>query len=137
MANNIINSFNKQWATTANALTIQTTDIEDKVQLNKAIVSLNQAIGLYPEQPVLYFNRGFYHFKSKNYHDACKDAAKAIELSDEFLEARKLKCICMLEINDIRNCSEEIKKAIVIYRKLDDHVATIYFERLLNTLKDS
>jgi tetratricopeptide (TPR) repeat protein len=107
MANNIINSLNKQWATTVNTV-IQTTDIEDKDQLNKAIVLLNQAIELYPEQPVLYFNRGFYHFKSKNYHDAIKDAAKAVELSDEFLDARQLKCICMLEINDISTCCHNL-----------------------------
>lgn len=112
----------------ANSLAIRSTD--DLVQLNAAIYTFNQAIRNYPEQPVLYFNRGYFLYKIKNYQDACKDAAKAIALSNEFLEAYKLKCICLFELNEIKDCYEVIKKSLVISETLKDYEAKVIFGRL-------
>ena len=62
MDNNTINFFKQQYAITANLFAIRSTD--DMVQLNSAINLLNQAIRNYPEQTVLYFNRGYFFLQN-------------------------------------------------------------------------
>ena len=128
MDNNTINFFKQQYAITANLFAIRSTD--DMVQLNSAINLLNQAIRNYPEQTVLYFNRGYFFYKIKNYIDALKDAEKAISLSNECIDAYKLKCICLSELGKIKDCRGEIKKSIDISKKLNDFDSQIYFQRL-------
>ena len=90
-----------------------------------AISVLNEGIGVYPNNPQLYLNRGFIEHLMQDYESAMADYNKALEINPKFAFAYNNRGALKVSLNDISGAMEDYASALSINPKYSD----VYYNR--------
>ena len=85
-----------------------------------AISTLNEGIKVYPNNPLLYLNRGFVEHFLQDYESAMADYNKAISIKPDFAYAYNNRGALKVSINDISGAFDDYDKALSINPKYAD-----------------
>jgi len=114
------NTMKKYERTLASKPQITTGDIDEESakdekyqapDLQSAIEDYNQALQIYPDLGILYYNRGNLYNKMQNYMAALKDYDKAISLQPNLAEAYYNKGLTLLLLKDNEKACPNLSKA--------------------------
>ena len=81
-----------------------------KGNMNNAIIYLNEAIEIEPNDARFYISRGTFR-GTENYEDAIEDYTKAIEIEPNNLFAYRLRADSKRKLGDYEGADEDYKKA--------------------------
>ena len=96
-----------------------------KNDINGAIESLNEAIKINPNSPLLYLNRGFVKHVAKRYNDAMSDYNQALTINPNFAFAYNNRGVLKVALNDIKGAMQDYETALNINKNYSD----VYYNR--------
>ncbi|MCA9080770.1 MAG: tetratricopeptide repeat protein [Planctomycetaceae bacterium] len=80
----------------------------------EAVNAYSRVIQVFPQDPVVYNNRGMYLLGIKQYQYAVNDFTKAIELNPKFTEAHINRGFCLMEAGDWKTAEGSLNSALAI-----------------------
>jgi Fe-S-cluster-containing dehydrogenase component len=95
----------------------------ENYHISNDITGLTRAIDNNPENPVLYYERGWAHLQSKNMQDCEKDWDQALKLNPEFAEVFEAKALLYFLNGEIPFAERDVNRALEINPKLKDKLS--------------
>ena len=96
-----------------------------KKDINGALLSLDEAIRLNPNNPQLYLNRGFVKHFIHDYENAMSDYNQALKINPKFAFAYNNRGVLKVSLNDIQGAMQDYATAL----SLNPRYADVYYNR--------